>query len=173
MAYVIADEDIIVRQRRTCITDAFSRNNWQEVTAATRPAENAAFREVTKKTMISQKIKFDLYSWEYELDTSIRPPRFSDFLWRVYLTELEVMRRGSRNPIADVCERERLRTGEATYILELVSLVMTVRDMIGLEPLPPIPKEFQKRYKNIKAGLVHFEVLQRHSKPATPKKKAA
>lgn len=170
MSFVIVDEDIIVRQRRTRIVDAFSKNQWETVTAASRPAENTTFREITKKTILSKKINFNVYDWEYELNPSIRPPRFSDFLWRVYLTELEVMRRGSRNPIEDVCERESLRTGEANYILDLVSLVMTVRDMLGLEPLPPVPSNYQKRYKNIKAGIVHFEVLQRH---ATHKKKAA
>jgi hypothetical protein len=174
MSYVIVDEGMMVRQRRTRIVDAFSKNNWETVTEANRPAENRAFREVTRKTVLSQKIKFDLYAWEYELKPYLKPPKFSDFLWRVYLTELEVMRRGSNNPMGDVADREYLRPSEAKYILELVSLIMEVRDMLNLEPLPPIPTNQQKRYNLIKAGIVQFHVLQRHTAPKKfAKKKAA
>jgi hypothetical protein len=173
MSYVIADEDIIVRQRRTIITNAFSKNAWQVVTAAHRPAEDAAFREVTKKTILSAKIKFNLPQWEYSLEPSKKEPRMSDFLWRVYLTELEVMRRNGHTPLEDVCQRELLQPHEASYLLDLVSLIMTVRDLLKLDPLPPMPKGVQARYQRIKSGIVNFEILRRHSKPITHKKKAA
>src|SRR5688572_18807798 len=109
MAYVIADEEVVVRQRRTVITNAFSKNAWQIVTAAHRPAEDMVFRELTKKTMLSKTIRFNLNDWQYEVNASTKEPKWNDFLWRVYLTELEVMRRGGLDPMAKVAEREYLQ----------------------------------------------------------------
>jgi hypothetical protein len=170
MTYVIADEEVMIRQRRTVITSAFSKNAWQVVTAAHRPAEDTAFREVTKTTMLSKEIQFNLNGWQYEVNASVREPHMNDFLWRVYLTELEVMRRGSRQPMKDVAEREYLRVGEAKALLDWISLVMTLRDLLKLDPVPPVPSGYKARYKRIKSGMVNFEVLSRH---ATTKKKAA